>query len=100
FEMLFALAEVLGPSPAPRLDDSAGQLLGQLRRKIGPGFRRRLAAFDRETWLGIAGLPRGLPGPDAEAVIAGIRSLPEALAADDLRDGLADALQRFDRSGF
>src|SRR5581483_787592 len=99
-EMLFALAEALDADTSQRLEAPAALLLNQLRRKTGPGFRRRPGALDRETWLRIAGLPRGLPGPDADAVMAGIRSLPEALASDDLRNTLADALQRFDRAGF
>jgi len=97
-ELFFALAAVLDPDVPEPADPAAARWLAQARRKLDPGFRRRLSALAAPAaWHGLAEAPgiAGLEG-DIDAAIEGLAALPSGVVPEQA----GDVLRRFARFAF
>jgi DNA-binding transcriptional ArsR family regulator len=108
FELFFALAAVLDAALPMPADASAARWLVHARRKLDPGFRRRLGDLASPAiWHRLAILP-GVAALDGETqgVIDALADLPPLAFAeltDDseaLQSAAIDTLRRFDRLAF
>ena len=108
FELFFALAAVLGADLPTPPDDLAARWLVQARRKLEPGFRRRLGELAAPAiWHRLSLLPAAaaLDGETRDVIDALADLAPDAftgLAGDPqaLQSAATDTLRRFDRLAF